>query len=51
MYKKLIVFSFIHGKEQDIKEFGATTKVLFRLTDWFVKGNGELIAMESSDSY
>ena len=51
VHKKLIVACFIHGKEHDIKEFGATTKELLRLADWLAKGNCEMVAMESTGSY
>lgn len=38
MHKKLMVACFIHGKEQEFREFGATTRELLELADWLTKG-------------
>lgn len=51
VHKKLIVACFIHGKEQELREFGATTKELLELADWLHKGGCQMIAMESTASY
>ena len=34
VHKKLMVACFIHGKEQEVREFGATTRELLELADW-----------------
>ena len=51
VHKKLIVACFIHGKEQEIREFGATTRELLELADWLAQGGCEMVAMESTASY
>lgn len=51
VHKKLIVACFIHGKEQEIREFGATTRELLELADWLTQGGCEMVAMESTASY
>lgn len=51
VHKKLIVACFKHGKKQEIREFGATTKELLRLADWLTEECCEMIAMESTGSY
>lgn len=51
VHKKLMVACFIHGKEQEVREFGATTRELLELADWLVKGGCQMIAMESTASY
>ena len=51
VHKKLIVACFIHGKEQEIREFGATTRELLELADWLTQGDCEMVAMESTASY
>lgn len=51
VHKKLIVACFIHGKEQEVREFGATTKELLKLADWLHAGNCQMVAMESTASY
>lgn len=51
VHKKLMVACFIHGKEQEIREFGATTRELLELADWLQAGNCQMIAMESTASY
>lgn len=51
VHKKLMVACFIHGREQELREFGATTKELLELADWLHKGGCQMIAMESKASY
>lgn len=51
VHKKLMVACFIHGKEQEIREFGATTRELLELVDWLSKGGCQMVAMESTASY
>ena len=51
VHKKLMVTCFIHGREQELREFGATTKELLELADWLHKGGCQMIAMESTASY
>jgi len=51
VHKKIIVACFIHGKEQEVREFGATTNELLKLADWLIQGNCQMIAMESTASY
>ncbi len=51
VHKKLMVACFIHGKEQEIREFGATTRELLELADWLVQGGCQMVAMESTASY
>ena len=46
-----MVACFIHGREQELREFGATTKELLELADWLHKGGCQMIAMESTASY
>ena len=45
VHKKLMVACFIHGKEQEVREFGATTRELLELADWLSKGHSMLIAI------
>ena len=51
VHKKLMVACFIHGKEQEIRSFGATTRELLELADWLSQGNCQMVAMESTASY
>ena len=51
VHKKLIVACFRKGSEQEVREFGATTRELLKLTDWLRDGGCEMIAMESTASY
>ncbi len=46
-----MVACFIHGKEQEVREFGATTRELLELADWLAKGECQMVAMESTASY
>ena len=51
VHKKLIVACFKHGKEQEIRQFGASTRELLEMTDWLIEGDCEKVAMESTASY
>ena len=51
VHKKLIVACFRKGSKQEVREFGATTRELLKLTDWLRDGGCEMIAMESTASY
>ena len=51
VHKKLMVACFIHGKEQEVREFGATTRELLELADWLSQGGCQMVAMESTASY
>lgn len=51
VHKKLIVACFKRGKEQEIKEFGTTTRELLELVGWLREGGCEMVAMESTASY
>lgn len=51
IHKKLIVVCFKQGREQEIREYGATTRELLELTQWLSEGGCEQVAMESTASY
>lgn len=51
VHKKLMVACFIHGKEQEVREFGATTRELLEFSDWLAEGECQMVAMESTASY
>lgn len=51
VHKKLIVACFRCGKQQEVREFGATTRELLDLADWLKEGGCEMVAMESTASY
>ena len=51
VHKKMIVACFIYGKEQEIREFGTTTKELTSLAEWLKEGQCEMVAMESTGVY
>lgn len=51
VHKKLMVACFIHGREQEVREFGATTRELLELSDWLLQGGCQMVAMESTGSY
>lgn len=51
VHKKLLVACFIHGREQEVREFGATTKEILSLIEWLLLGNCQMVAMESTGSY
>ena len=50
VHKKLLVACFRNGNKQDVREFGATTREIFRLTDWLSQGGCQMVAMESTAS-
>ncbi len=39
VHKKLIVVCFKHGRKQEIREFGATTRELLELAEWLTEGD------------
>ena len=45
VHKKIMVACFIHGKEQEIREFGATTRELLALADWLEQGGCEMVQL------
>jgi len=51
VHKKLMVSCFIHGRKQEVREFGAITKKLLELADWLKDGGCQMVAMESTASY
>lgn len=51
VHKKIMAACFIHGKEQEVREFGATTRGLLELADWLGQGDCEMVAMESTAFY
>lgn len=51
VHKKIIVACLKKGNKQEVREFGATTKELLRLTDWLISSGCEMVAMESTASY
>lgn len=51
VHKKLMVVCFRHGKESEIRKFGATTSELLKLSNWLVENGCEMAAMESTGSY
>ena len=51
VHKKLIVACFKQGREQEIREFGASTRELLELAQWLEEGGCEKVAMESTASY
>ena len=51
VHKKLIVACLLCGKESEIREFGATTDELLKLSDWLISAGCEMAAMESTASY
>lgn len=51
VHKKLMVACFLHGREKETREFGATTRELLELAQWLSDGGCEMVAMESTASY
>ena len=52
VHKKLIVACFIQkGGKSEVREYGATTNELLKLSDWLTEGGCEMVAMESTGSY
>ena len=50
VHKKLIVACFRYGKQQEIREFGATTRELLELADWLKEGGCGMVAKERTAS-
>ena len=51
VHKKLLVACFIHGRKQEVREFGATTREILSLIEWLLLGGCQMVAMESTGSY
>lgn len=51
VHKKLIIACFKQGSEQEVREFGATTRELLELCRWLKDGDCEMVAMESTASF
>lgn len=51
VHKKLIVACLRKGNNHEIREFGATTRELLKLTDWLKENGCQMTAMESTASY
>lgn len=51
VHKKLMAACFIHGKGQEVREFGATTRELLGLADWLSQGGCQMVAMEGTAPY
>lgn len=51
VHKKIIVACFRYGNKQEVRDFGATTKELLKLTDWLKDNECQIVAMESTASY
>ena len=51
VHKKLLVACLNRGNEQEVKEFGASTREILELVDWLMKNDCEIVAMESTGSY
>lgn len=51
VHKKIIVACLKKGNEQEVRNFGATTRELLELADWLKEGGCEMVAMESTASY
>lgn len=47
VHKKLMVACFLHGREKEIREFGATTREPLELAQWLSDGDCEMVAMEA----
>jgi len=51
VHKKMIVACLRSGKENEIRQFGATTRELLEMAAWLNEANCEMTAMESTASY
>lgn len=51
VHKRLIVACLIHGKDQEIRKFGSSTRELLSLADWLMQNSCQMSAMESTGSY
>lgn len=51
VHKKLLVACLNRGNEQEVREFGASTREILELLDWLMENSCEIVAMESTGSY
>ena len=51
VHKKLIVACLRTGNKKEVREFGACTRELLKLSDWLHEQNCQMVAMESTGSY
>lgn len=51
VHKKLIVACMVCGGQKEVREFGATTGELLKLSDWLSEHDCQMTAMESTGSY
>lgn len=51
VHKKLMVACLRKGNQNEIREFGATTRELLILADWLKESDCKMVAMESTASY
>ena len=51
VHKKLTVACLRNGKQQEIRQTGATTRELLELADWLKSEGCQMVAMESTGSY
>ena len=51
VHKKLIVACLRSGKNNEIRQFGATTRELLEMAAWLDEAKCEMVAMESTASY
>jgi transposase len=51
VHKKFMAACLIHGRGQEVREFGATTGELLELAGWLRAGCCQMVAMESTASY
>ena len=51
VHKKILVACLNRGNEQEVREFGASTREILELVDWLTKNSCEIVAMESTGSY
>ena len=51
VHKKLTVACLRHGRQQEIRQTGATTRELLELADWLKSEGCQMVAMESTGSY
>lgn len=51
VHKKILVCCLLRGRKKETKEFGASTKEIFRLSRWLKESRCEMVAMESTTSY
>jgi len=51
VHKKMIVACFRTGKQQEMRQFGTSTKELRNMAEWLEQGECQMVAMESTGSY